>query len=284
MKTRFRQRSRCRLMFLVSIIIAVAASTTSTAPAQQANQMTLPQVTVTAPPFVPLYLRPGTGLKAFERNPYFGNNRVEENRFARVPCGGFRIDPAISAGASDETCLEGNRLVPAYIHVATKGGERGGGKHCEIDHDVTLYNVGDLSVEADVLVFDPYKLTADTGFPDQDCYVSGYTGYDQEDFQDLNRITRGGTDWHDLRGETCEWSDLRPACETKSIEFSYGPRKCIAVRRPGPRWRGGYVWMLTASICRTDTTSVQPGDVDRALGAVQIRRYDPLGNIARPPR
>jgi hypothetical protein len=282
--SRFRQRSPCRsIFFAVSMAHAAAASCVGAALAQQTNQMTLPQVTVTAPPFVPLYLRPGTGLKAFERNPYFGNNRVEENRFAPVPCSGFHIDSA-SAGAFDRTCLEGNRLVPAYIHVATKGGERGGGKHCEINHDVTIYNVGDLSVEADALVFDPYKLTADTGFPDQDCYVAGYTGYDEEDFQDMNRITRGGTDWHDLRGETCDWSDLRAACETKSIEFSYGPHNCIAIRRPGPRWRGGYVWMLTASICHTDTASMEPGDVDRALGGIQIRRYDPVGNIARPPQ
>jgi hypothetical protein len=122
------------------------------------------------------------------------------------------------------------------------------------------------------------------GFPDTDCYVPGYTGYDQEDFQDMNRITRGGTDWHELRSETCNWSDLRTACETKSIEFSYGPHKCIAIRRPGPRWSGGFIWMLTASICHIDGESLQPGDVDLALGAVQIREFDPLGNVTRPPQ
>lgn len=281
MRSRFRQRSRRRSVFLVlPIAFAAAVLFTSAALAQQTNQMTLPQVTVTAPS-VPLYLRPGNGLKAFERNPYFGNNRVEENRFAPVPCSGFRIDPA-SAGASDRTCLQGYRLVSASVHVSNGRGDTSI-THCEIDHDVTIYDVGDLSVEADVLVFDPYKLTA-TGFPDRDCYVAGYTGYDQEDFQDMNRITRSGTDWHDLRGETCKWSDLRAACETKSIEFSYGPHKCIAIRRPGPRWQGGFVWMLTASICHTDLESMQPGDDARALGAVQIRRYDPVGNVARPPK
>jgi hypothetical protein len=281
MRSRLRQRSRWRSIFLVVPLAVAAASFTSAALAQQANQVTLPPVTVTAP-FVPLDLRPGTGLKAFERNPYFGRNRVEETRFVPVPCSGFRIDPA-SAGASDRTCLQGDRLVPAIVHGSTKGGDRGG-KRCEIAHDVTIYNVGDLSVEADVLVFDPYKLTADTGFQDQECYVAGYTGYDQEDFRDMNRITRGGTDWRDLRGATCKWSDLRAACETKSIEFSYGPHKCMAVRRPGPRWSGGFVWMLTASICHTDSESMQPGDVARALDAVQIRRYDAAGNIAPAPK
>jgi hypothetical protein len=281
MRSRFRQRSRCRSIFLVvSIASAAAAPFTSAAPAEQTNQMALPEVTVTAP-FVPLYLRPGNGLKAFERNPYFGNNRVEETRFAPVPCSGFRLDPA-SAGASDRTCLQGNQLVPGYVHVVSKGGDRNS-EHCEIDHAVTIYYVGDLSVEADVLVFDPAKLGTDTRFPDPDCYVAGYTGYDQEDFQDMNRITRGGTDWHDLRGETCKWSDSRAACETKSIEFSYGPHKCIAIRRPGPRWQAGFVWMLTASICRTDLEGMQRGDVARALDAVQIRRYDRTGNVAPPP-
>jgi hypothetical protein len=283
MRYRPRQRARFRSIFRVAAIAAAGASFASAASAQQTNQTTLPQVTVTAPPFVPLYLRPGTGLKAFERNSYFGNNRVEEDRLAPVPCSGFRIDPA-AADASERTCLQGYHLVPGYVYGGQGEGDESGSRHCEIDHDVTIYKVGDLSVEADVFVFDPYKLTADTGFPDAACYVAGYTGYDEEDFQDMNQVTRRGTDWHDLRGETCKWSDLRAACETKSIEFSDGPHQCIAIRRPGPRWEGGFVWMLTASVCHTDTASIEAGDVARALGALQIRQYDPIGNIAQPPR
>jgi hypothetical protein len=278
-RSRLRQRSRCRPFFLLVSIALAAVSFTAAALAQQANQMTLPQVTVTAPPPIPLYLRPRNGLKAFERNPYFGNNRVEENSFAPVPCSGFRIDPA-SAVAANRTCLQGYRMVPGYLYVS-KGGDRSS-RHCNIDHDVTIFSIGVLTVEADVLLFDPYKLDG-TGFPDPDCYVAGYTGYDEEDFQDMNGVTRLGADWHDFRGETCNWSDLRVACETKSIEFSYKSHSCIAVRRPGPRWHGGFVWMLTASICHADMASVQSDDVDRALGAVQIRRYDPVGNIAHPP-
>jgi hypothetical protein len=68
------------------------------------------------------------------------------------------------------------------------------------------------------------------------------------------------------------------------MEFSNGPHHCIAVRRAGPRWDAGYVWMLTASICRTDTASLEPDDVARALSVLQIRTYDPVGNIARPPK
>jgi hypothetical protein len=280
MRSRPRQRSRWRTIGLVVATALGAAPLTSAGRAQQANQTTLPEVTVTAP-FVPLYMRPGDTAKAYERNPYFGNNRVEETKFVPVPCSGFRIDPA-AAGASNRTCLEGYHLVPASVHVSNGRGDSSMTR-CEIDHDVTIYNLGDLSVEADVLVHDPYKLTA-LGFADRDCYVPGYTGYDTEDFQDMNRITRSGLDWHDFRGETCSWADSRPACETKSIEFTYGPHKCIAIRRPGPRWEAGFVWILTATICRADLQSIQPDDVARALSAVQIRQYDPLGNIARPPQ
>jgi hypothetical protein len=264
-------------------MVAATAALAAAGAHGQTNATTLPPVTVTAPPFVPLYLRPGNGLRAFERNAYFGNNRVEESQFAPVPCRGFRIDP-VAAGASDRNCLEGYHLVPAYVYGTIGEGDETAPRHCEIDHDVAIYNIGELSVEADVFVFDPYKLTADTGFPDANCYVAGDPGYDQQDFADMNRITRGGTDWHDWRGKTCTWSDLRAACETKSIEFSYGRHKCVAIRRPGPRWEAGFVWILTASICRIDSASLQPGDVARALAAVQIHRYDPVGNLARPPK
>lgn len=284
MKMRPRRHGPCRTILLtVATMVAAALSCGSPSRAQPQSQVTLPPLSVTAPPVVPLYLSPGGGLKAFERNPYLGDNRVEENRFAPVSCRGSRIDPAAAAGASERTCLEGYRLAPGYVYGSKGMGDESGSRDCEIDHDVAIFNIGDLSVEADVLVFDPYKLRADTGFPDSDCAVAGYPGYDEKDFRDMNRVTRRGTDWHDFRGETCKWSDPSAACETKSIEFSYGAQRCIGVRRPGPRWNGGFVWMLTASICHTDAQRIEPGDVVRALGALQIRRYDPVGNLARPP-
>jgi hypothetical protein len=82
----------------------------------QNTQVTLPQVTVTAPSFVPLYLRPTPGdvfnTKAYQRNPYFGNNRVEEEKFAPVPCSD---NIARAAPVSTGSCLEGYHLVPTYI-------------------------------------------------------------------------------------------------------------------------------------------------------------------------
>jgi hypothetical protein len=266
---------------LAAIFVAVTSGLSNPAAGQNQApaQLSLPQVTVTAP-FVPLYLRPTPGdpfnTKAYQRNPYFGNNRVEEDKFSQVPCSENRI-----AAVSDASCLEGYHLASGYASSMGFRNARGHGSRCEIAHDVTIYNFGDLSIEADVFVFDPYYQTGG-GFPNPNCTVYGYPGYDLEDFRDMNRITRVGTDWHDFRGTTCSWQERRAECETKSVEFSYGPRKCIAIRRPGPYWNQGYIWMLTASICHTDMGPVQQGDVDRALSAVQIRQHDP-GSIGRPP-
>jgi hypothetical protein len=44
------------------------------------------------------------------------------------------------------------------------------------------------------------------------------------------------------------------------------------------------VWMLTASICHTDMASLQPDDIARGLALLQIRTYDPVGNIRPPPK
>ena len=65
----------------------------------------------------------------------------------------------------------------------------------------------------------------------------------------------------------------------RSIQFSDGLRNCIAVRKPGPQWRAGYVWMMHVSICRTDGASVQAQDVAYVLGLLQTRTYDPVGNL-----
>ena len=234
---------------------------------EEVRQLTVPNITVTAPapapPSQPPYLR-GDAAKAFVRNPYFGRFRVDEERFAEVPCTQTRI--ASAAGAS---CLLGYRLSSGIADYALH--PNGAENNCDMALDVTLYTVGNLSVEANVVILDPYKLLA-RGNPTAECYVEGNSGYDETDFQDLNRVTRRGGNWHGLRGDG----------EEKSIAFSDGPHDCQAVRRPGPRWGGGYTYMLTASICRTDAAPLQPDDIGRALAPLQIRQYDASGNLARP--
>ena len=233
------------------------------AAAQNATQR-LPEVVVTAPAptTAPPYLRdPG---KAYARNPYSGRYRVEEDKFTEAPCTATRI-----ASVTGGKCLQGYRLIPGMTQqiINPKGGD-----NCDLALDVVMYSVGNLSVEADTIIFDPNKLTAIGHQTSQFCYVNGNTGYDQEDFQDMNQVTRRGINWHNLVSNG----------EDKSIEFSDGPHNCIAVQKAGPRWAGGYIYMLHASICRTDTAGVQPGDVAYTLQYLQIRQYDPTGNLRRP--
>lgn len=245
----------------------VAAAVLSGPACAQVKQLTAPNVTVTAPPAGPPYIA-GDPWKAYARNPYFGRYRVEENRFAPVPCAQTRI-----AAGSGGQCLLGYRLTAAAAYMKT-GPDLRGSSHCDIALDVVAYETRDLSVEAAILVFDPYKLNAATGFPDSSCYINSYPDYDQLDFQDLNQVTRRGANWHGLQGTG----------DAKSIEFTDGPHHCAAIRRPGPRWGGGYIYMLTASICRSDAAELEPGDVERGLGSLQIRQYDPVGNLSPPPR
>jgi len=245
------------------LVLAVAALVLASAARGQApRELTVPNLTVTAPavPTQPPYIT-GDPWKAFVRNPYFGRYRIEENRFAQVPCSQTRI-AAVAAG----NCLQGYRLTVGRAYMCD-------GCRCDMALDATIYTVGNLAVEAGTLIFDPYKLAAE-GFPSKDCQVQGYPGYDQIDFHDMNQVTRRGANWHDLRG----------AGDEKSIAFTDGPHSCIGVRRPGPPWQGGYVYMLTASICRTDTADLQPDDVARALAPLLIRQYDPIGNLARARR
>jgi hypothetical protein len=234
----------------------------------EVKQLTVPNVTVTAPapaPTEPPYLR-SSPWESFQRNPYFGRDRVEENHFAKVPCAQTRI--AAVAGAS---CLLGYRLTSGIANYALH--PNGAENNCDMALDVVIYTVGNLSVEADTLVFDPRKLSAN-GFPTSDCFVEGFPGYDLAEFQDMNQVTRRGTNFHGLTGTG----------EAKSIEFTEGDHNCLAIRRPGPRWGGGYTYMMHASICRTDTASLQPDDLARALAPLQVHVFDPNGNLARPGR
>jgi hypothetical protein len=245
---------------LAGAVAAVAIMASASGTYAQETKLPVPNVTVTAPaaPVEPPYLRsPG---KSFERNPYAGRYRVEEDKFPEVPCNVTRI--ASTAGGK---CLQGYRLVPGTVLFAQRGGLK-----CDMALDVVMYNVGNLSVEASTLIFDPYKLVA-TGLPGKYCYVASHPSYDQEDFQDMNQVTRRGTNWRNLVADG----------EDKSIEFADGLHNCIAVHRAGPKWRGGYVYMLHASVCRTDTAAVRVEDVAYALGSLQVRQYDPIGNLRK---
>jgi hypothetical protein len=131
--------------------------------AQQTEQLSLPNVTVTAhaAPAAAPYLRdPG---KAYQRNPYNGRYRVEEDKFREVPCTTTRIAPATGG-----KCLQGYRLLPGLTDQITNPR---GGSNCDLALDVAIYSSGHLSIEADTLIFDPYKLTAIGPQTSAYCYV-----------------------------------------------------------------------------------------------------------------
>jgi hypothetical protein len=254
--------------YACAIVTAAVMASASGAYAQD-SKLSVPDVTVAAlaGPFEPPYMRdPG---KAYGRNPYFGRYRVEEDKFPQVPCTQTRI--AFSPGGK---CLQGYRLTPAPFSTWN------GSSTCDMALDVVIDTSGKLSIEADILVFDPYKVVANGGATPRFCYVRSYLRYDQEDFLDMNQVTRRGTNWHNLvvNDSQNQWYG---GDRLRSIEFSDGPHNCIAVRKPGPVWRGGYVYMMHASICRTDTAAVQAQDIAYALGSLRTRIYDPVGNLRK---
>src|SRR5271167_1656506 len=172
-----------------TILAAAIIWSPSGAYAQDAS-LTVPNVTVTAPapPVAPPYMREPS--KVFARNPYNGRSRVEEDKFPEVPCTATRI-----ASATGGKCLQGYRLLPGATDQITNPK---GGSNCDLALDVAIYSSGHLSIEADTLIFDPYKLTAIGHQTSQYCYVNGNLGYDQEDFQDMNQVTRRGTNWRNF--------------------------------------------------------------------------------------
>jgi hypothetical protein len=251
--------------YLAGVIAGMAvAIPAADACAQQTEPLLLPNVTVTAPapPVEAPYLRdPG---KAYARNPYGGRYRVEEDKFREVPCTAARI-----ASPTAGRCLQGYRLIPGATDQITNPK---GGSNCDLALDVVMYSAGNLSIEADTLIFDPYKITAIGHQTSQFCYVSGNPGYALEDFQDMNQMTRRGDNWRNLVNNGVD----------KSIEFSDGVHNCTAVQKAGPPWGGGYIYVVHASICRTDAAAMRAEDVAYVLASLQIRQYDPQGNLRLP--
>jgi hypothetical protein len=257
---------RALSVYATAVVTAAMLAPWMGAYAQNSQQLSVPNVTVTAPaaPVEPPYMR--DPWKAYSRNPYFGRYRVEEDKFSEVPCTQTRI--ALSQGGK---CLQGYRLGLATQSTAENSNP------CDMGLDVVIDTIGKLAVEAHILGFDPYKVYATGSLPRQ-CYVRSYTGYDQEDFQDMNQVTRRGTNWHNLQINDMQ-DQWHAGDRLRSIEFSDGPRNCIAIRKPGPTWRGGYVFMMHASICRTDGAAVQPQDVAYVLSSLHSQTYDPIGNL-----
>ncbi len=219
--------------------------------------MALPDVTVTAPAS-PQEVNPTS--QSAPGMPYFGNLRVEETKWPEIPCGASRI-----GAATPGSCRKG----PSQMNF--EHGDASGNRplsNCQIAHDLVISTLGGLSFEADSLVFDPYYVSA-IGHQRQDCYVEALPAKLPTQFADMNQMTRPGTGWRNL----VDNGDLA------TMEFTVGRDTCLALEKRGPRWGGGYIYLIHASICRKDGRPVDSDNVATVLAAIQVQQRDPNGNL-----
>ena len=82
------------ICILAGAIVTAAIMASASSPYAQETKLPVPNVTVTAPvaPAEPPYLR--DPWKSYQRNPYAGRYRVEEDKFVEVPCNVTRIASA----------------------------------------------------------------------------------------------------------------------------------------------------------------------------------------------
>jgi hypothetical protein len=237
-----------------AIVAAAIIASGSGAFAQQTQQVPLPEVTVTAPPVTP---------PAQKFTPFFGNPRVEEDKWPDIPCGASRVGVAAVG-----TCKSGSPQETAAGFLPA-----GPDSNCRIAHDLVMTNLGPLTIEADVMVFDPYYVS---GIGHQHKYCAVMTGYGdlRADFADMNQVTRKGSGWRNFLDD----GDL------STMQFSVGSSECLAVEKRGPRWGIGRVYVIHASLCRNDRRPVEATDVDYILGSLRVTTYEPRGNLRPPPQ
>jgi hypothetical protein len=241
------------------VVLAAAAYAAPGAFAADPLNLGLPEVTVTAPPITPSWKK---------WNPYSSNPRVEEDKWPNIPCSASRITSAVPT-----TCKYGPPLGQDGMGLAAGNQASIDPSNCRMAHDLVFTNLGNLAIEADAIVLDPYFVGA-TGSQHHGCFVqSGYSDL-REDFPDMNQMTREGGGWRNYR----ESGDL------STIEFSVGALDCRAIEKRGPTWLGGHVYVIHASVCRRDGRSVEATDIDYVLGSLQIRQYEPRGNLRPPPQ
>jgi len=252
-----------RKLAAAGLAFAVIAGNIASSGWAQTPEATLPEVTVTAPRSPPRPAPPQTGM--------LGNLRVDEQRWPVIPCAGARIG-AVTSGR----CQVGPSVITAAAYMGSSNVPNAYGP-CTIAHQLITTDIGRFSVEADVEVFDPYKLTADQ----YNARCTVWSGYDHlpGDFHDMNQVTRRGIGWRGF-----EPGNGQSGAQS-TIEFSDNGRSCVALERLGPPWHGGFVWVLHATLCQTDPAPPITGfDISATVGAIRISTYDPDGNLRPPPR
>ena len=228
---------------LPSIDGAVAADTS----------LSLPEVSVTAPPITPAWKK---------WNPYGGSVRVEEDKWPDIPCSASRIAAGAASG-----CKTGPHV--SYAGVGLPGNDRAPDlSNCKMAHDLVMTTLGVLAIEADVIVVDPYFVSA-IGPQHKGCAAqSGYSDL-REEFPDMNQMTRNGGGWRDF----AETDDLT------SMGFTLGRDNCVAFEKRGPPWKFGRVYVMHASICRKDGGIVGPAEINYTVATLLVRTYEPRGNL-----
>jgi hypothetical protein len=244
-------------LWAIAIAAGALAAGSGGAGAQQKPNTTvpLPDVSVTAPAS-PQEVRPTS--QGAVGNPYFGNVRVEETKWPEIPCASSRV-----GAATPGTCRKGPQQMN-FEHGDSQGNRQL--SNCQIAHDLVISTLGGLTFEADSLVFDPYYISG-IGHQRQDCYVEAIPRNLQAQFVDMNQFTRQGSGWRNF----VDGGDLL------TMEFSIGTDTCLTLEKRGPRWGGGYTWLIHASICRKDGKPVDADNIATVLAAIHIQEHDPNG-------
>src|SRR5436853_6617072 len=123
-----------------AMLAALAAGLSASAWSADTS-LILPEVTVTAPPVTPEWKK---------WNPYGGSIRVEEDKWPDIPCSAS----GIAAGAAT-----GCKTGPLVTHtgVGLPSSDRSPDwSNCKMAHDLVMTKLANLTVEADVIVVDPY--------------------------------------------------------------------------------------------------------------------------------
>src|SRR5438132_14254703 len=127
------------------VVLAVRLAEPSAEALGADASLALPEVTVTARPVTPEWKK---------WNPYGGSTRVEEDKWPDIPCSASRIAAGTATG-----CKTG----PLVTHtgVGLPSNDRSPDwSNCKMSHDLVMTTLGNLAVEADVIVVDPYFVSA----------------------------------------------------------------------------------------------------------------------------
>ena len=243
----------CRVVAAAAIICAISGVFRA-----EAQSVGLPEVTVTAPPVIPQWKK---------WSPYSSNPRVEEEKWPEIPCTSSRISSGAATACRTGPPLGHEGMGLPYGNLSIDA------SNCRMAHDLVFTDTGNLMIEADAIVVDPYFVSA-IGTQHKACYAQAHFSDLRDDFPDMNQMTRRGNAWRNF----VENGDL------STMEFSLGPSDCRAMEKRGPTWRGGHVYVIHASVCRKDGRVVDAADIDLVLGSLRVQQYEPRGNVGRPPQ